>query len=240
MRYPPLRKEGSDAPEGEPENRWGKDSIRSNQNPNLTESVVSLENSPSALGKLFWIWLMIGLQSFGGGLSTWALIRDAAVEKYGWATEEEFARDNALSRLTPGVTLFALPILLGKRVAGKAGICVSLLGLILPSAAVTILITAFYANIRGAHFVEKALHGVVPATVGIGLYSTFQMTTALMKRDWNQSKFRVGLSLLTLCFGGLAIVFWKIPVIATLLIGGFASALLHWFLAKRCAAEEAE
>ncbi len=198
------------------------------------------EAPPISLGKLFWIWLTIGLQSFGGGLSTWALIRDAAVEKHRWATEEEFSRDNALSRLTPGITLFALPILLGKRVAGTPGIFVALAGLILPSAAVTLLITAFYTNIRGNHWVEKALHGIIPATVGIGLHSTFQMSKSLLAGDWQVSKFRFSLSILTLVLSGYAVFFFKIPVVATLLIGGFASALLHWILSKKRTEEEVQ
>jgi chromate transport protein ChrA len=39
--------------------------------------------------RLFFIWLGLGSQSFGG-VATFALITRTAVERYGWITDEEF------------------------------------------------------------------------------------------------------------------------------------------------------
>jgi chromate transport protein ChrA len=44
------------------------------------------------------------------------------------------------------------------------GAIVALIGLLLPSIAITILITAGYATIRTQPLVVAALHGIIPAT----------------------------------------------------------------------------
>ena len=44
-------------------------------------------------------------------------------------------RDYALSQIAPGINLLKLTILTGKRLRGRSGLIVSLLGLLVPSAA---------------------------------------------------------------------------------------------------------
>lgn len=52
--------------------------------------------------KLFFIFLRIGIFSFGGGLAMIALIQNEVVEKQGWLTAQEFADVVATSQITPG------------------------------------------------------------------------------------------------------------------------------------------
>lgn len=121
------------------------------------------------------LWLSIGLQSFGGGVATLALIRKAFVESTGLITAEEFTRDWGLVQIAPGINLFALTILIGRRTGGARGIAIALCGLLLPSVAATIALTALYARIAGIAWVRAALRGVVPATVGLGIALGIQM-----------------------------------------------------------------
>src|SRR5262245_61942163 len=111
------------------------------------------------LRALFLVWLGIGGQSFGGGQATLALIRQAVVEKHGWVSEEEFARDLTLCQSVPGMNLLALTNLIGSRLAGAPGVAVSLLGLLLPSVTLTIVITATIRHVQHHPAVQAALRG---------------------------------------------------------------------------------
>src|SRR4029450_12257049 len=115
--------------------------------------------------KLLSIWLSIGLQSFGGGAATLYLIRRAAVEQHAWLTDEEFAHYWGICQIAPGINILGLVILIGWRVAGALGVAMALGGLLLPSAAITVALTAVYSSIKQASIVRAALSGVVPATV---------------------------------------------------------------------------
>lgn len=184
--------------------------------------------SKLSLWRLFLVWLTLGAQSFGGGVATFALIRNAAVERFEWVTEEEFLKDNSLSRITPGMNILALTILLGKRAAGAPGIFVSLAGLILPSACITIVITAFYTQIQGVPVIASALKGVVPATIGLGLFTAFDMAAGTLKTSCKGGRSQLWAALGILLLSGICAAFLKPPVILILLIAGCASGLFQW------------
>src|SRR5512140_2468221 len=116
------------------------------------------------LSRVFRVWLVLSLQSFGGGAATFVLIRRAAVEQEKWITDEDFARFWAICQLTPGINLFALTVLIGRRVRGAWGIAAALAGLLVPSVAITIALTAAYAHIKDLTMVRAAVRGVIPAT----------------------------------------------------------------------------
>ena len=52
--------------------------------------------------KLFWMFLKIGIFTFGGGYSMIALIQNEVVEKQGWMTAQKFTDILAISQMTPG------------------------------------------------------------------------------------------------------------------------------------------
>ncbi len=52
--------------------------------------------------KLFWMFLKIGIFTFGGGYSMIALIQNEVVERQGWMTAQEFTDILAISQMTPG------------------------------------------------------------------------------------------------------------------------------------------
>lgn len=52
--------------------------------------------------RLFYIFLKIGIFTFGGGYAMIALIQNEVVEKNGWMTTQEFTDIVATSQITPG------------------------------------------------------------------------------------------------------------------------------------------
>ena len=186
------------------------------------------ENPQLSSFEFFRVWLSLGLQSFGGGAATLALIRRAAVDRHGWVTEAEFARFWSLVQLAPGINLLALTILIGRRTAGAKGIALALAGLLLPSAGVTVLLTASYQRVQNTPLVRDALHGIIPATVGLGLVTIWQIARPPLfeSRQAGRGSFAVSLGLLLL---SMAAAQWgHLPVLVILLGAGGIGAAWAW------------
>src|SRR5215831_8344393 len=152
---------------------------------NLVEDSRTRSEQPRAGGglspwSLLWIWTVIGVQSFGGGSATLYLIRRVAVERHGWLTDDDFTRYWGICQIAPGINILGLVILIGWRVAGAPGALLSLAGLLLPSAAITVALTSIYSGIRETPLVRAAIAGVVPATVGLGLLLGFTLVRPLL------------------------------------------------------------
>jgi chromate transporter len=178
--------------------------------------------------RLLRIWIGIGAQSFGGGAATLYLIRRAAVEEHGWVSDEEFTRFWAICQVAPGINILGMVILIGWRLAGAIGVALALAGLLLPSASITVLLTAVYASIKDLPVVQAALRGVVPATVGLGLLLAYRM--ALPPLDASRREGRASLALsYILCLGSAMLVgLVQAPVIAVLWGMGVICAVAQW------------
>lgn len=161
------------------------------------------------------VWLTLSVQSFGGGAATLALIRRAAVDEQKWVTETEFGRLWGLVQLAPGINLLALTVLLGRRAGGVRGIALSLTGLLLPSVALTILLSAAYVPVQHFRIVQSALRGIVPVVAGLGLLTAWQIARPLLVRPRR---------LLLLAASMAAAWLGSVPVLLILLTGGLLGA----------------
>ncbi len=180
------------------------------------------------LARIARVWFMLGLQSFGGGVATLALIRRAAVEQENWVTDLEFTRYWGLCQVAPGINLMALTILIGRKTGGAAGIFLALAGLLFPSVTITILMTAAYARVRHAAAMQAALRGVLPATIGLGLVAALQMARPLAATARKEGCDTLLVSAVVLVGSGAAIAVWHIPVVAALLGSALLCALHAW------------
>ena len=184
--------------------------------------------TPPPSFSLFRVWLSLGLQSFGGGAATLALIRRAAVETHGWVTEAEFARFWSLVQVAPGINLLALTILIGRRTAGARGIALALAGLLLPSAAVTVGLTASYQRVQDTLMVRDALHGIIPATVGLGLLTAWQIARPALVQSRREGRGNLAVSL-ALLLASAAVMLWAHPPVLVILLGaGVLGAAWEW------------
>lgn len=192
--------------------------------PISTDSPAS-DAAGASVARLFVLWLLIGIQSFGGGVATLSLIRSAAVDRERWVSGDEFARCWGLVQLAPGINLVALTILLGRRAAGVGGIAASLCGLLLPSAAITAALTALYARIAHEEIVERAVRGIIPATVGIGLVTALQIALPILAQTRREGRHRMASYIALLASSALAAIVFQGNVIWILLGAGGAGAL---------------
>ena len=178
------------------------------------------------------VWLGIGVQSFGGGTTTMVLIRRSMVDLHGWITDEEFNRHWALCQMTPGINLIGLTIIIGKQIAGWRGIVICLVGMLLPSAFLTVLLTAGFLVIRDLPTVKGALRGILPATVGLGLVTACQMTNVPLRKSWQRGRWQL-LFALALLLGSAALL-WsgRASVTIVLILAGVIGALENFVVER--------
>lgn len=181
------------------------------------------------LRELFLVWLRVGTFAFGGGNVALGSIRQEFVERRDWIEEGEFARLWALCSASPGINLLCMAILVGRRLGGRRGVLVSLVGMAVPGAAITLLLAAGFVGVSGTAGVKAAMRGVIPATAGLGLASVVRAGWPLAKEGWAQrGTIRAAtVALPVLGFGGL---FLGVPPVGLLLGGAAIGAALWWMV----------
>lgn len=193
---------------------------------------------PPALTRIFKLWLLIGLQSFGGGVATLTLIRQTAVTREKWIDDDQFIMFWALCQITPGINLLAFAILIGRRTNGILGALVALAGLLLPSAILTIAMTAVYRQIQGSPVTQRVLSGLIPASIGLGLVTAYGMGKPLLRAGASKG-WAIGMVsvLLILAAGTVMIGKSSPPVIAVLAGAGAVLAIANLVYDKRAGSE---
>jgi chromate transporter len=175
--------------------------------------------------KIFSTWLLLGIQSFGGGSSTFLLIHQACVDR-GWLEEEEFVRTWALAQISPGINLVKLTVLVGHRLRGWPGLIAGMAGLLLPSATLTVLMTAGFSVIRSQPLVQAAMKGVLPATIGLSLAMGVTTAQPVLSRARQEGPSRLGLHLSILAGAALLMAVPGVSPLVVLLLAGTAAILL--------------
>ncbi len=188
-----------------------------------------MSNNPAtsrpSLWELFRIFLVLGVQSFGGGTSTLYLIHQAAMQG-GWMSEEEFVRTYALVQIAPGINLVKLTMVIGQRLRGWAGLIFATAGMLLPSAGVTVLMTAGFAAIRSQPLVQAAMKGVMPATIGLSLAMAVQIGQPIFSRAYREGAARLWFNLAVLAGAAGLMALNGVSPVVVLLAAGAAGLLV--------------
>lgn len=140
-----------------------------------TPSNVSNPNPPPApsLTKIFSAFFLIGVTSFGGGLV--AYLRDVIVDREKWLTDEDFMGALEIGQTLPGLNSTNVAVIVGRKLRGPLGALCATLGLILPGAAILIVLGLLYSKFRHNPDVAAALAGVAAAAVGLLLQVTLKI-----------------------------------------------------------------
>jgi chromate transporter len=127
--------------------------------------------------QLFWVYLKIGLFSFGGGYAMLSFVEYEVVRHHAWIKSAEFADIVAISQMTPGPIGLNTATYVGYTVTGSVlGSAVATLAVCLPSFVLMILICRFLDRYRSNRWVEAALSGLKPVTVGLIAAAALTMT----------------------------------------------------------------
>jgi chromate transporter len=180
---------------------------------------------PPRLLDILMTWFSIGIQSFGGGSTTLYLIRQTCITR-GWLTEAEFAKDWALVQISPGINLIKITAVIGHQLRGWPGLLAAICGLLLPSATITVLMTAGFVIIRDWPFVKAAMRGVIPATIGISVGLGIQMAQAPLSRARREGRVSVIVQLALLAGSALLLAVAHASPVVVLALAGVSGMLL--------------
>lgn len=112
--------------------------------------------SAAAAAEVLWVFLLLGLTSFGGPVAHLGYFRAAFVQRRSWLGERDYADLVALCQLLPGPASSQVGMAIGLRRAGGWGALAAWVGFTLPSAALMVAV-AMGLN----HFPRLAQSGLV-------------------------------------------------------------------------------
>lgn len=115
---------------------------------------------------LFGTFFRIGLFTLGGGLAMSPVMRYELVIKRGWIKDADFISIMSLATVVPGAIAVNIAYLLGRRLRGKTGSAVAVLGTILPSFFVILFIACFLLPFFEYPKVAAFFRGCAVAIVG--------------------------------------------------------------------------
>ena len=125
------------------------------------------------LGKIFAVFALIGVTSFGGGIV--AYLRRALVEKEKWLDDEGFMAALEISQTLPGLNSTNMSVIVGRKLRGAVGAFVAVLGMVLPGALIVTALGFAYVALRHDPKVAVILTGVAAAAVGLLLQVTLKI-----------------------------------------------------------------
>lgn len=104
--------------------------------------------------------MYISAFTFGGGFVIVTLMKKKFVDSFGWLTEDEMLDITAMAQSCPGAIAVNAAILVGRQVAGAAGIAAAVTGTVIPPVAILSVISLFYKAFASNTFVAFALKGM--------------------------------------------------------------------------------
>jgi chromate transporter len=128
---------------------------------------------------VFWVFLIIGATSFGGGVV--AYLRSSLVAKKKWLDDKEFLELMSISNTLPGLNATNMAILVGDRLSGTLGSVVAMLGICLPAFIFMTAAGILYGEEGNRPIATAMLHGVAAAAVGLLAGTWYQIGKKTVK-----------------------------------------------------------
>lgn len=110
--------------------------------------------------KLFWATFRLSAFTFGGGYVIVPLMRREFVMHLHWIEDDEMLDLTAIAQSTPGAMAVNASVLVGYRMAGIPGACITVLATVLPPFLILSVISLFYAQFRDNWVVNLVLRGM--------------------------------------------------------------------------------
>jgi len=170
------------------------------------------------IAEVFWVFIQLGLTTFGGPAASIALFQNLIVQKCRWVDAREFMDYVSVSHLIPGPIAVQLSLHLGYRRAGLLGALAAVFGFVVPAAFITWICAVLYISGQNLLWLQACLKGIRPAIVAVVLTSVIQLGKRYLVAPKNWLVFALvaagliwgGNPILLLLAGALAIGLWPV------------------------------
>jgi chromate transporter len=176
--------------------------------------------------QLFAHYLMLSLLAMGGAITTAPDMHRYLVDQHHWLTDAQFTASIAIAQAAPGPNVLFVALMgwnvgmnAGGMLTGLLGVCVTMIGVLLPSTTLVYLAARWGHRNRELRSVRAFKQGMAPIVIGLLLATGWIIASAHNDpaSDWP-------LWLVTFL---TALIIWRIKIHLLWLLA--AGALLGWF-----------
>ena len=129
--------------------------------------------------ELFFVFLSIGLFTFGGGYAMVPILKTEVLSR-GWMSERLFIDFISISEATPGPLALNMATFVGMEMGGVPGAIIASVGMILPSLIIITLIAAVFKKMMDKPLVQAALSGIKPVVIALIATTVLFLLTKLL------------------------------------------------------------
>jgi len=190
--------------------------------------IMSMQKPSVPLLAIYKLFFVVGVFSFGGGLTAW-FHREVVLVR-GWMTDEEFFSGYSLAQVLPGVNSTNMAVYIGQHVRGAAGSAVALAALLTGPFFIVIAAAVAYNRLVELPGFAAAMTGI--ATVAVGMIFRLGMASA-------KDSVRHLPSMLVLAATFMAVGLLQWPLLPVLLVLVPLSIAAAWPAAKATTTSEA-
>lgn len=139
-------------------------------------------NKYKKIWELFVTFFRIGAFTFGGGYAMIPLIQSETVEKKKWISDNDILEIVAIAESTPGPIAINSATFVGYKVAGVFGSVFATLGVVIPSFAIILFISAVLKEFAHLTPVKYAFEGIRAGVLALVIKSLFKMYRQVPKK----------------------------------------------------------
>ncbi len=157
------------------------------------------------LRTLIAIYGKLGNTTFGGGDPTMLALRGELVDRRGILSRAQFALSYTMARVTPGTNVLAFCVATGYQLRGWPGAFAALGAVVIPSAAVTVVVAGMYESLMRNPYGRAATGAALSAALGIMFAGAWQLARPHLRRGrWLRSAVMLGGAFAVSWWGGWA------------------------------------
>ena len=159
----------------------------------------------------------LGTIAFGGPAVHVSMLREEAVRRRKWLTDDEFLDLFAAVSVLPGPSSTQLAIVLARRRAGWAGLVLGGASFIAPAMAIVLGLASAYRRYHSTRTGAGLLYGVEPVVVAVVAVALWELGRTALKQRWY----------VVIGVGAVAAYFTGVNVLLPLLGGGLVVSLVN-------------
>ena len=176
------------------------------------------KNKKKMLWKIFISTLYLSAFTFGGGYVIVSLMKKKFVDELHWVEEKEMLDLVAIAQSSPGTIAINGAIVVGYKLAGIAGVLVSIIGTVIPPFVIIALLSVCYNAFRTNELVSQMLEGMQAGVGAVIASVTYEMGTGVVKE-------KDGISLLIMAGAFVASCVFEVNVVYIVIICGLLGVL---------------